>query len=239
MCARYEVNGSVRESCTLFSESEGSMLLDASACPSWIMPNADGAGYYRFTVAREDLIKLRDRGYAKLNERERATLVEALIAGFKVQGVNAADLLESLSKFAEDKERSVAIVPLHELSALRENWLGRPSLGVAEHAALLPKFQRFVRALYAPVVQRLGLYERAGESGDDKILRAEVIEGMCDLAQDDATRTQLARVGRKYLGLDMNDKGDGALHPELLPPELLPIAVRPAVSTVTSASPSP
>jgi alanyl aminopeptidase len=222
MCARYEANGSVRESCTLFSESEGSMLLDASACPSWVMPNADGAGYYRFAMAREDLVKLRARGFAKLNERERLTLIEALIAGFKVEAVSASDLLESLSKFAEDKERSVAIVPLQELSTLRENWLGRPSLGVAEHAALLPKFQRFVRALYAPVVQRLGLYERAGESGDDKILRAEVISGMCDLAQDDATRAQLAREGRKYLGIDT----DGALHPEVLPPELLPIAVR-------------
>ena len=210
ICARYEVNGSVRESCTLFSAAEGSMLLDASACPSWVMPNADGAGYYRFTLAREDLVKLRERGYSKLNARERYTLVQSLIAGFEVASVTAADLLESLPKFAEDKERSVALVPLHELSGLREHWLGRPSLGVAEHAALAPKFQRFVRTLYAPVSQRLGLYERAGESGDDKLLRAEVLAGMCDLAQDDAIRAALAREGRKYLGID----GDGALHPE-------------------------
>ena len=222
ICARYEVNGSVRESCTLFSAAEGSMLLDASACPAWVMPNADGAGYYRFTLAREDLVKLRERGYHKLNARERYTLVQSLIAGFEVASVTAADLLESFPKFAEDKERRVALVPLHELSGLREHWLGRPSLGVAEHAALAPKFQRFVRSLYAPVAQRLGLYERAGESGDDKLLRAEVLAGMCDLAQDDATRAALAREGRKYLGIDT----DGALHPEGLPTELLGLAVR-------------
>jgi hypothetical protein len=95
-------------------------------------------------------------------------------------------------------------------------------LGVAEHAALAPKFQRFVRTLYAPVSQRLGMYERAGESGDDKLLRAEVLAGMCDLAQDDTTRAALAREGRKYLGID----GDGTLHPEVLPTELLGLAVR-------------
>jgi cytosol alanyl aminopeptidase len=222
ICARYEVNGSVRESCTLFSAAEGSMPLDASACPAWIMPNADGAGYYRFTLAREDLVKLREKGYGKLNARERYSLVQSLIAGFEVASVSAADLLESFPKFAEDKERSVALVPLRELSALREHWLGRPSLGVAEHAALLPKFQRFVRALYAPTSQRLGLYERPGEAGDDKLLRAEVLAGMCDLAQDDATRATLAREGRKYLNVD----GDGALHPEVLPAELLGLSVR-------------
>jgi cytosol alanyl aminopeptidase len=222
ICARYEVNGSVRESCTLFSAAEGSMLLDASACPTWVMPNADGAGYYRFTLAREDLVKLRERGYAKLNARERYTLVQSLIAGFEVASVTAADLLESFPKFAEDRERSVALVPLHELSALRGQWLGRASLGVAEHAALAPKFQRFVRTLYAPVAQRLGLYERANESGDDKLLRAEVLAGMCDFAQDDATRAALAKEGRKYLGIG----GDGALHPEVLPAELHGLGVR-------------
>lgn len=222
ICARYEVNGAVRESCTLFAGEESNMLLDASACPTWVMPNADGAGYYRFTLAREDLVKLRERGYAKLNARERYALVQSLIAGFEVASVPAADLLESFPKFAEDPERSVALVPLRELSAMREHWLGRPNLGVAEHGALAPKFQRFVRTLYAPVSQRLGLYERPGESGDDKLLRAEVLAGMCDLAQDEATRTVLAREGRKYLGID----SDGALHPEVLPTELLGLAVR-------------
>ncbi|HET8938417.1 MAG TPA: hypothetical protein VFN67_33465 [Polyangiales bacterium] len=30
-------------------------------------------------------------------------------------------------------------------------------MGAAEHAALAPKVQRFVRTIYAPVAQRLGL----------------------------------------------------------------------------------
>jgi alanyl aminopeptidase len=93
---------------------------------------------------------------------------------------------------------------------------------VAQHAALAPKFQRFVRSLYSEASLRLGLYARAGESGEDKLLRAAVLEGMCDLAQDDTTRAALAREGRKYLGVG----GDGQLHPEVLPTDLHALAVR-------------
>jgi hypothetical protein len=33
------------------------MLLDTSACPAWVMPNADGAGYYTLELAAGDFAR--------------------------------------------------------------------------------------------------------------------------------------------------------------------------------------
>jgi alanyl aminopeptidase len=216
VCARYELAGTVRESCTLMTTPEAWLILEGSGCPMWIMPNADGAGYYRFSMASADLERLRTQGAARLNARERYVLLQSLIAGFEANTVSADDLLGSLGRFASDDERLVAVLPLDFLRDLREHWLGRPGLEPSARTIFANKFAEFVRRLYAPVAQRLGVTAKPGESGEQKLLRAQVLGGMCDLAEEASTRAALGRSGRQYLGLDT----DAKLHPEAVPNEL-------------------
>ena len=225
ICARYESAGAIRENCTLLTAPNGALTLDGGRCPSWVMPNADGAGYYRFTLAPADLANLREQGFTKLTPRERYALGRALIAGFEAHQVSAADLLDSFQRFAGDEERYVVELPIPYLSELRAHWLGRPTLSNDQRAALAAPFAAYVRALYAPIVRRLGMSEQNNESGDTKLLRASLLGALCDLGDDSATRKQLARAGLAYLGIG----GDGRLHPEALAPELLDVGVRIAV----------
>src|SRR5438552_11758247 len=44
------------EQCTLLTSAEGEMELPG--CPQWLIPNADASGYYRWSLAREDLARL-------------------------------------------------------------------------------------------------------------------------------------------------------------------------------------
>ena len=222
VCARYEAGGSVRESCTLLEREQGSLPLEAAGCPAWIMPNADGAGYYRFTLDPDALQKLRDVGLPKLSARERYALLQALIAGFQVDTVKASDLLAALPKFAADEERLVASLPGSFVDGLRERWLARPELSPEQRKTFLTKLQSYVRGMYKKTADRLGLREQKGESGEAKLLRARVVSTLAMAANDAPTRVALARAGRQYLGLDAG----GKLHPEVLPTELLDLGLR-------------
>ncbi|MEY4575997.1 MAG: hypothetical protein RL701_700, partial [Pseudomonadota bacterium] len=228
VCARYEVAGLMRESCGLLSASDGALTLDGKGCPSWVMPNADGAGYYRFRLASADLEHLQERGWSKLSARERYVLLQALIAGFSADTVSAAELLGSMPKFAADEERVVALLPLGQLRYLREHWLARAELSANARTVLSLRFSGYVRGMYGATAQRLGLVAQKGESGDTRLMRAQVLTAMCDLANDIGLRTALARLGRQYLGLD--DAGatntTRTLHPELVASELQDLAVR-------------
>jgi alanyl aminopeptidase len=186
------------------------------------MPNADGAGYYRFIMSSADLSALRSRGLPKLTARERYALLYSLLAGFESGSLPAADLLASFTSFAEDPERLIAVLPMNYLYFLQDRWLGRPSLSEVQRAGLQPTFETFVKRLYGATAQRLGLTEGKADSGDVKLLRARVLGVMCDLANDTPTRMALARAGRQALGLDPAPKA----RPEALTPELLDLSVR-------------
>jgi alanyl aminopeptidase len=213
VCARYETKGALHESCTLLTAASGALPLEGGACPSWLMPNADGAGYYRFTLPSADLAKLRGQGLAKLSARERYVLAKGLYAGFAAGSVTAKDWLGTIPALAADQERMVATEPLGFLRGLRDHWLAPASW---------PALYSFVKQVYGPAKNRLGFREQAGEVGDVKLLRAQVLTTIADLGNDKPTRTRLAGMGKQYLGLG----GDSQLHPDAVPNDLADVAVR-------------
>jgi alanyl aminopeptidase len=222
VCARYQTSLGVRETCTLLVESSANVMLDGETCPSWIMPNADGAGYYRFSLPPAELDALRTRGLPSLTTRERYVLLRGLIAGFEAGTVSGGDVLDSLPAFATDSERAVATGPIQYLAFLRNQWLGRAGLPPVRRDTLRLQFERYVSRLYAPLADKLGFVEQKGETGETKLLRGQVLGALCDLAGDKLLRARLAQAGNQYLGLDSDRK----LHPNALPNELLDLGVR-------------
>ena len=49
-CVAYIANGARKSTCALIDKKEQSLDLEAGACPTQVHPNADGTGYYRFTL---------------------------------------------------------------------------------------------------------------------------------------------------------------------------------------------
>ena len=70
-----------RDACALLATPEGRVPLE-SGCPPWVMPNADGTGYYRWTLPPADLERLLDRGWPRLAPEERLSVADSLGAGF-------------------------------------------------------------------------------------------------------------------------------------------------------------
>lgn len=216
VCVRYELANGVKETCLLLSEPTGVIGFEKGQCPAWVMPNAEAAGYYRFSLPAAELEKLRTKGYKRLSGRERYALVSGLIANLDTGTLQAKDLLRMLPTFATDLERSVAGTPAEFLG-----WVHQKLASEGE----LPALAAYVNKLYLPVRTRLGFREQAGETGDAKLLRAQVLGVLANVGQDATTRDKLVKWGRDYLGVATG----GVIKPDAVPKDIADLAVTVAV----------
>ena len=207
VCARYEVSGKSHESCALLSDREADMPLDGNACPSWVFPNSDAAGYFRFALAPKDLAALRTAGVAKLSARERIAFANSLRAAFNHGTTSFADSLRAASALAADPDPQVASQPAVYLD-IAHDWLYADGTRAAIEAA--------ARALYGKELTKLGWAHRMADD-PQTIARRELVLGyMADLGRDPATRGEAKRRALAYLGYGKDD----ALHPEAIDPNL-------------------
>ncbi|HEX2677441.1 MAG TPA: M1 family metallopeptidase, partial [Polyangiales bacterium] len=213
VCARYASGGSIHETCTLLTEAKGKLPFDGGACPSWVMPNADAAGYYRFTLPPADLDKLRSAGWKQLTPRERVSIAEALHAGFASGTLDAKSVFDAFPALIADDDRDVVEVPMQLLRFAHDELVTE---------AQRPAVEARARKLYEVKQGRLGFHERPGEDGETKLLRASLLSFVADVGRDPAVRKRAQSQGKRYLGLGAGDK----LHPEAVDSDLADLAVR-------------
>lgn len=211
VCVRYAVGGRVHRECTLLTEPAAEISLE-QGCPAWVMPNADGVGYYRFSLEPAALQALQ-RGGAALSVREQMALADSVEASFEAGRASIADTLGALEPFAARRERSLARAPMSLYTFAVERLLEGPGLERARRRA---------GRLYAAEVRRLGWQPRASEDPETRLWRAELLAFMAMTAQDAGVRREAARRGRAYLAMDRG----GGLEPEAVSPDLAELAVR-------------
>src|SRR5262249_14007138 len=111
VCARIGLAAGARETCTLIDDVTQTVPI-GSECPWWLLPNADGAGYYRWTLPPADLDRLFTNGWRSLAPRERLSVADSLIAALDAGTLRAGDVLARMPQFAEDEHRAVATAPM-------------------------------------------------------------------------------------------------------------------------------
>ena len=211
VCARYGVGKEVKESCTLLTTKSGSLPLDA--CPDWLHPNADAAGYYRFVMPKADLDKLEKKGFLHLGTREKMAVAAAIRAGFSLGTTPAKDVHAALEAFARDAHPLVADEPMGMVSQARDWLWGDP---------LVSKIESYAHSLYASRSKELGWdAAKKDTSPESAVLRQRVLGFLSGTARDAAVRREATKRGRAYLGLG----GDEKLHPEAVDPELTSLAL--------------
>ena len=120
--ARYQIGKDSKEACTLLVGAEGDLPL-GGACPDWVLPNADAAGYFRFALASADLAKLTAKGVASLSVREKTAYANSLRAAFNRRTpLPMKDILAAAAVLATDPHRSIALEPLGFVQQARD-WL--------------------------------------------------------------------------------------------------------------------
>jgi alanyl aminopeptidase len=208
VCASYGLKGRTREACALVTAQQGDVPLEG--CPDWVLPNAGGAGYYRFGLARDDLRKLASRGLRRLKPAERAAYADALRAAYDRATTSAADIFEAVAPLAADPKEEIAGEPAGFLSQARD-WLASD--------ALRPKIDAYERGLYGPVAGRLGWSGPKDEGADRVKLRSRALWALAIDARDPVARAEAKRRAMAYLGHDQH------VHPEAVDASLVHVAL--------------
>jgi alanyl aminopeptidase len=218
VCVRYGRGETTGEACTLLAGETGTLALPplGGGCPEWVAPNAGGVGYYQSSLDAAALAGTRARGLSRMTMRERAAVADGLLASSAAGVLGPEAALAALAPFATDTSRLVAMAPV---SLLEFFW--QTALDAAGRA----RVGGIVRRLYGARGRALGWAERAGEDGETRLLRADVLGALARIGRDPQVRAEAARRGRAYLGVG----GDGAVHPEAVPADLADLAVAVAV----------
>ena len=216
-CVRYGVGNETKEACELLATTEGELLLEAERCPAWVMPNADGAGYFRFAMPAEELTRLTTTGWRHLSARDRLAIADSVSAAVDSGAIAVADALGSMDVLGRDENRAVATSPMALLAFARDHLVPETRRRDVEARG---------RRLYQAAYMRLG-WGRPGasEDGERKLFRSELIGFLSFSARDEDVRREAARRGRAYLGYGDDDE----LHPDAVDPTLADMAVAVAV----------
>jgi alanyl aminopeptidase len=192
-CVRFSANGETRERCSLVSESRAELSLDPEACSDWVLPNADGAGYYRFAGSARDAERLVGVSDGRLAAAERLALADSLAASFRAGVLGPDVVLPAQAVFARDPLRRVATAPMGLLDSVLENLTDDATRDTA---------RAFAASLYAPRLRELGFDAEPGDDGERRLLRSALIRFLAQSARDPAARAEAARRGLAYAGVE-------------------------------------
>jgi len=188
--------------CALMEAREARIELKVTVrCPALLYANAGEDGYYRVQLDRERLAQLASL-LERLPEPERFGVVSNAFAAVRSGDLPASTFLALVSKLATDHSR---LVWSEAIDAL---WSIDRAL-ITDQAR--PAFARFVRALAAPTVRRLGWREAPNETDDDHFLRESVLHLAGDLGEDAGVLARADRLARQWLATSAGARGGAAV----------------------------
>jgi alanyl aminopeptidase len=185
----YCIRHSDGTTCGSLNSAEGQIGLPG--CPTWWMPNQDGAGYFRFSMSTDDWTQLRTKGFATLSDRGRMAVADSVEAGFDRGALEVESLLPWLPKLVSSPIRQLVTAPMRPLRFMIHD---------AAPAELRGKVTAYASRLYRNRYRKLGWRSRPGESSDTKLLREAVIRFMVMDVRDRDARARAAQLGRTYIG---------------------------------------
>jgi aminopeptidase N len=134
VCVSYSDNGTKKSTCAMLNERSKSIKLDSNSCPSGLHPNADGAGYYRFSMDEtwwDGLIT----DLPEMPTTEALVLADSLGAAFKAGKMPAKTYVSGLSALINNSAWDVVNAAMVQLESLT-NILEPTQLETVEKAFL-------------------------------------------------------------------------------------------------------
>lgn len=173
-------------------------------CPDWVLPNAGGAGYWRFDLndtAWQSLIQ----NYDALSAGEQLSFADSLTAAFAAGDIDAETLLSGLRVNATGNW-SAAQDPLQNLEFYME------ALPADDARDAL---QSFVMDAYGARWDRLSSVSTDTLSEGEQLLKSSLNDRLLTIGRLPEERERLADAAAAYVGV-INDPDPEALSPDLV-----------------------
>ncbi|MGD0524620.1 MAG: M1 family aminopeptidase [Polyangiaceae bacterium] len=183
------ISDDARKGKSCFTLGAEPITRDLGACPGWLYPNAEEAGYYRFVMDKAQLLAL-TRSERALDPADRLGLVSNAWAAVRQGAIDPATLLDVLPRFDGETHRLV----VEQLASVLE--------GIDE--ALVDdsdrtEFRRYVGARMGGRKAALGWEPRGKEDDERALERRTVLLTMGGLAYDPATLAEAEKLTERWL----------------------------------------
>ncbi|MEZ4394205.1 MAG: M1 family aminopeptidase [Polyangiales bacterium] len=190
------------ETCAVVDAAHPDFALPG-ACPEWIMPNAEGVGYYRWSLTPAAFDALVTRGWPRLSERERLHVVTNAQAMFSAGVLTLPRLRPLLARAATDPGVEVAHAAFPLWNRILDEHLTPAQAAPMRREAARP---------YLPARRALGWSPRPGEPSDRSLRRRDLAAFLGLVARDPAVLAEGARRGAAHVA------GTSPLPPEMVGP---------------------
>ncbi len=200
MCVRYGIEGNANQKeCGLVSPQQSSLTLKTTQCPTWLMPNADGSGYYRWQLKREDLNSLFEN-YHELNNGEKIALFDAVLSGFDAGDINQSILMNAIELSSQSNVRQLVELPLAKLSHyIRDIFNTKES----------DKIRKLVTPWYLMKLADLDNKKALSKlSESEQLLKNHLVAFVADSLKHQKTRQRLVRKAQQFIA----EKGVSGQH---------------------------
>ncbi len=187
LCVNYVADGAEKSTCALLTERKQSIPLESDSCPSRLHPNADGAGYYRFSLDEtwwNGLIA----DASVLAPSEALVLTDSLDAAFRAGMVSADTYVSGLVALLNHETWDVADLAMGQLEQITQ------ILDSSQRSAAQRAFRQITRPRFARL-------EGASDTGSD-LLRERMQRFLIVIANDQEMRKPLAQLAAARIGLD-------------------------------------
>ena len=210
--------GDQRESaCVLLAERHETYAFPvAERCPEWVMPNANGAAYLRWSVGKSDAEALAAVFGTQLNTAERVSFADSIVAGVRAGSVSIPEFLAQLPALAGAPEAEVLRQPL---AVFRQMY----------HQLLTPELRpvagRYAVATFGPLLARLNGGNSSLSPADAASMRYRLTRLLAVDIGAPETVAMLTRIAHGYVGYPAGTAPDASrLDPDLLRPTLIAAA---------------
>ena len=164
---RYADKSGTKTQTVILDDKDMTVALSSDGPAEWILPCANGAGYYRWSVPSNMMAKLAENGTEILEVTERVNLIGNASALLDAGAISGDDYLLTLNHFADDPDPRVISTMLTGLDKVKNAFV-TPELA--------DEFSLYVRRTLGPALERFGLQTRPGESEEVTRFRPQLIQ---------------------------------------------------------------
>lgn len=180
--------------CQLVSDDMQLFTIDfldgAGANAPWVLPNAGGTGYYRFSLS-ERLWQDLGRNFAALTNAEQMVTLDSVGAEFAAGRVDVQTVWRFIDEAVRDDERRVVEAAIREAGRFERLAAQDPAALDGYRAAILDVFRDRYDSLAGTT----------GEGAEQAILKSSLERFLVQTGEDEALRADLAAAAATFIGL--------------------------------------
>lgn len=189
-CVRYFDGASSQKACGMISPDNNTLTLNTHSCPIWLIPNADGSGYYRWQLGEMELVGLFNH-FDSLNDGEKIALIDSIISGFDAGTVELTTLLNMIELSSQSEIRQIVEMPLENLRRY------------IRHVFSTKTAQAVISTITPWYLSKLALLDAKGKkttlSDSDQLLKNRLLEFTGTVLQHRETRAELAEQAKQFI----------------------------------------